>query len=72
MWGATNNDGSLIYAFIDSVVASKPGYFVRFIGGLCFLSGMLLMAYNMMRTLSQDPSDRPVKTSQPVVEGAKA
>ncbi|MEN9658890.1 MAG: cytochrome-c oxidase, cbb3-type subunit [Pseudomonadota bacterium] len=50
MWRAVNTDGTLTYAFIDSVKASYPYYFIRFLGGLCFLSGMLLMLYNVLRT----------------------
>ncbi|AZN36404.1 cytochrome-c oxidase, cbb3-type subunit I [Iodobacter ciconiae] len=51
MWRAVNTDGTLTYAFIDSVKASYPYYFIRFLGGLCFLSGMLLMLYNVLRTV---------------------
>ncbi|AMC34000.1 cytochrome-c oxidase, cbb3-type subunit I [Iodobacter arcticus] len=50
MWRAVNTDGTLTYAFIDSVKASYPYYFIRFLGGLCFLSGMFLMLYNVLRT----------------------
>ncbi|MCX7208623.1 MAG: cytochrome-c oxidase, cbb3-type subunit I [Proteobacteria bacterium] len=50
MWRAVNTDGTLTYAFIDSVKASYPYYFIRFLGGLCFLSGMILMLYNVIRT----------------------
>lgn len=53
MWRAFNSDGSLTYSFIESVEASYPGHFVRFLGGLTFLSGMLLMAYNTYRTVSE-------------------
>jgi len=56
MWRAFNADGTLTYSFIESVIASYPGYFVRFLGGAVFLAGMLLMAYNAWRTASsRDP-----------------
>jgi len=55
MWRAFNADGTLTYSFIESVQASYPGYFVRFIGGLFFLSGMLLMAYNAWLTMKKVP-----------------
>jgi cytochrome c oxidase cbb3-type subunit 1 len=51
MWRAFNTDGTLTYSFVESVEASYPGYFVRFVGGLLFLIGMLLMTYNMYRTV---------------------
>ncbi|MGD8174695.1 cytochrome-c oxidase, cbb3-type subunit I [Marinimicrobium sp. ARAG 43.8] len=52
MWRAFNADGTLTYSFVESVVASYPGYFVRFLGGAVFLSGMILMAFNTWRTAS--------------------
>ena len=33
MWRATNPDGSLTHAFIDSLLAIKPLYAVRWLGG---------------------------------------
>ena len=53
MWRAFNSDGTLTYNFVESVEASYPGYVVRVIGGAFFLFGMLLMAYNMFRTISE-------------------
>jgi len=50
MWRAVNVDGTLTYSFIESVQASHPFYIVRFVGGFLFLSGMLIMAYNVWRT----------------------
>lgn len=54
MQRAFNQDGSLTYSFIASVEASWGGYVVRFLGGLLFLVGMLLMAYNIYRTIRED------------------
>ncbi|WP_410498378.1 cytochrome-c oxidase, cbb3-type subunit I [Chitinibacter sp. S2-10] len=51
MWRAINTDGTLTYAFIDAVKASYPYYFIRFLGGLMYLSGMVLMLYNVLRTV---------------------
>lgn len=50
MWRAFNADGTLTYSFVEAVQASYPGYFVRFLGGVLFLAGMFLMAYNAYRT----------------------
>ncbi len=50
MWRAVNNDGTLTHSFVESLQASYPFYFLRFIGGLIFLSGMCLMAYNIYKT----------------------
>lgn len=53
MWRAVNEDGTLTYSFVESLEASYPGYFVRFIGGAIFLAGMLIMAYNVYMTVRQ-------------------
>lgn len=51
MWRAVNADGTLTYSFIESIEASKPFYFVRFLGGCFIVTGMLIMAYNTYRTV---------------------
>ena len=50
MWRATNDDGTLTYSFAESIAASYPGYVVRLIGGMLFLAGMLVMAWNLWKT----------------------
>ena len=52
MWRATNIDGTLTYSFVETVKATYPYYTIRLLGGLLFFSGMLLMAYNMVRTIA--------------------
>jgi cytochrome c oxidase cbb3-type subunit 1 len=54
MWRAVNEDGTLTYSFVESLQASYPFYFVRFLGGLVFLIGMFIMAYNAYKTISAD------------------
>ena len=51
MWGALNDDGTLTYSFVESVKASMPFYMIRFAGGLLYLTGMLIMGYNVYRTI---------------------
>ena len=61
MWRAINADGTLTYSFVESLQAMYPYYFVRFLGGALFLSGMLLMAWNVAKTISgARPADAPV------------
>ena len=61
MWRATNPDGTLTYAFIDSIHASRPYFIMRLVGGGIYLTGMLLMAYNMARTmLAGQAYDAPI------------
>jgi cytochrome c oxidase cbb3-type subunit 1 len=51
MWRAVNPDGTLTYTFVEGVKATYPYYVIRFGGGLLYLSGMLMMAYNMFQTM---------------------
>jgi len=50
MWRATGADGSLTYPFIDSLIAIKSLYIVRWFSGLLILSGMVVMAWNLWHT----------------------
>ena len=61
MWRATNADGTLTYSFVESVKSTYPFYMIRLLGGVLFLAGMLLMAYNMFRTIAAGKAyDAPV------------
>ena len=53
MWRAINSDGTLTYSFVESVQAMHPFYIVRAGGGALFLTGMLIMAYNVTKTIAQ-------------------
>jgi len=46
MWRAVNADGTLAYTFVESVKAKFPYYFIRFLGGTLYLSGMVIMLWN--------------------------
>jgi cytochrome c oxidase cbb3-type subunit 1 len=61
MWRAMNDDGTLTYTFVESLEATYPYYAVRLLGGLMFLSGMLIMAWNVWRTVREtEPVDSAV------------
>nr|WP_320135145.1 cytochrome-c oxidase, cbb3-type subunit I [uncultured Amphritea sp.] len=62
MWRAVNEDGTLTYSFVEALEASHPGYMVRALGGAFFLTGMILMAYNVWQTVRKD-SKAPVASS---------
>ncbi|HKX55118.1 MAG TPA: cbb3-type cytochrome c oxidase subunit I, partial [Xanthomonadales bacterium] len=51
MWRAFNDDGTLTYTFIETIAATKPYYVVRLLGGMLYLSGMFIMAWNTWKTL---------------------
>lgn len=54
MWRAVNADGTLTYSFVESLEASMPFYFIRFLGGCFVVVGMLIMAYNCYKTITSD------------------
>jgi len=61
MWRAVNADGTLTYSFVESVQAMHPYYAIRTLGGAVFLTGMLVMAYNVFKTVKgSNPVDAPV------------
>jgi cytochrome c oxidase cbb3-type subunit I len=61
MWRATNADGTLTYSFVESVKASYPFWTIRVVGGVIFLVGMLIMAFNMFKTIGAGKAiDAPV------------
>jgi cytochrome c oxidase cbb3-type subunit 1 len=60
MWRAVNNDGTLTYTFMESIIATKPYYAMRLFGGLLFFGGMCLMAANMYKTLYKAPRVRAI------------
>jgi cytochrome c oxidase cbb3-type subunit 1 len=62
MWRAVNEDGTLTYSFVETVKAMHPFYFVRFLGGTLFLAGMLIMAYNVLKTMA---GARPAEAAIP-------
>ncbi len=69
MWRAVNPDGTLTYTFVEGVKATYPYYVVRVTGGILYLSGMLLMAYNTYKTLR---NPEPVDTRIPALAPAHA
>ena len=52
MWLSSNPDGSLKYSFIESLIAIRHYYVVRFLGGTLVLGGMVVMAWNLWHTAS--------------------
>jgi cytochrome c oxidase cbb3-type subunit 1 len=67
MWRAVNADGTLIYSFVESVQAMHPFFIIRAAGGVFFLLGMLIMAYNLWKTCA---GAQPVAAPIPAPAGA--
>ncbi len=54
MWREYDDQGFLVNSFVETVSAIHPEYVMRTFGGLLYLSGALLMAYNVYRTIRGD------------------
>jgi cytochrome c oxidase cbb3-type subunit 1 len=59
MWRAYTNLGFLEYSFVETVEAMHPFYVIRALGGLLFLVGALLMAWNLWKTVNSAISAAP-------------
>lgn len=55
MWRAYDELGFLEFSFIETVEAMHPAYVIRMLGGLLFLVGSLIMAYNLWMTVHRTP-----------------
>lgn len=51
MWKQFTEEGQLQYRFIETVTHLMPMYAMRALGGLMFLVGFIIMAYNLIKTV---------------------
>lgn len=84
MWREYGSDGYLVNSFIDTVVALEKMYALRAFGGLLYLSGAVIMSYNMWMTIAgklreeaplgdtphDEAADRPI-VAQPQAQPAE-
>ena len=62
MWRAVTPDGRLLYPdFVETVSRIVPLYWVRAFAGVLFLSGFLIMAWNLYKTIRKAPASAPEK-----------
>jgi cytochrome c oxidase cbb3-type subunit 1 len=61
MWREVDDQGFLINSFIDSVVAMHPMYVIRALGGVLYLTGGIIMAYNIWKTIAGAGAAAPVR-----------
>jgi cytochrome c oxidase cbb3-type subunit I/II len=69
MWRAITEQGQLMYPdFIETVRVLNPMYWIRVGGGVCFISGVALMAVNFFMTWRSRPAqyEEPVYTAAPL------
>ncbi len=64
MWRAFNEAGRLLYPdFMETVIQIVPMYWVRLIGGLMYLAGMVMLLVNMymtIKTAKEKPTDAAI------------
>ena len=54
MWKQFNPDGTLVYGnFLETVTEIMPMYWMRAIGGTLYLTGMLILVYNVIMTIAK-------------------
>jgi cytochrome c oxidase cbb3-type subunit 1 len=54
MWRSYTDTGLLEYSFVETVMAMHPYYLIRALGGLLYLSGALIMVYNVYKTITSN------------------
>jgi len=66
MWRAQNEGGGLLYPnFLETLIAIKPMYWTRLVGGTLYLVGFLLMAWNLIMTAKSGTlSDEEVSVTE--------
>ncbi|MEP3246412.1 MAG: cytochrome-c oxidase, cbb3-type subunit I [Sneathiella sp.] len=69
MWQTYNADGSFLYSFMDSVNAMHGYYIARAVGGLLYLIGALIGAYNIYMTVQGPAEKRPATAQLPLAGG---
>ncbi len=80
MWKEFNSIGMLQYPnFLETVLQIIPMYMIRAVGGVLYLSGVVLMTYNLIKTVKQghfvdnEEAEAPalIKTKDKAVKGMR-
>ena len=67
MWREYDSQGFLVYSFAETVLAMFPYYVIRTVGGLFYLAGGLVMAWNVYQTIrGRLRVEAPMDGGQPV------
>jgi cytochrome c oxidase cbb3-type subunit I/II len=77
MWKEFAPEGTLKYGnFLETTLQVLPMHAMRAFGGLLYLSGAILMAYNLFKTMAQgtleanEPAEAPALTAEFVPQGS--
>ena len=76
MWKQFTEDGFLLYPnFLETVTQILPMYMLRAVGGLLYIIGVLVMAYNLVKTaksgalIANEPAEAPALEKREIVGG---
>ncbi len=70
MWREYDDQGFLVYSFVETVEAMHPFYVIRAIGGGLYLAGALLMAFNVWKTVRGEARHSIAVEGRPVPAAA--
>ena len=71
MWKEFTAEGYLQYPnFLDTVTKLRPTYMLRAVGGALYLSGVLIMVFNLAKTVLGGVFEPETEASAPKLEGA--
>ena len=65
MWREVDAQGFLVNAFADAVAAKFPMNVVRALGGVLYLTGGLIMCYNLWATVARQPKTQTTAIAVP-------
>jgi len=65
MWREVDSQGFLVNAFADTVAAKHPMYVVRGLGGVMYLTGAIIMVYNLWATVAKQPAQAAAPAAVP-------
>ncbi len=86
MWREYGSDGFLVNSFVDTVAALHPMYVMRLFGGALYLTGAVVMTYNVWMTIAgysreeapmddtahDEVADRPIAVAKGSSQGGMA
>lgn len=65
MWREVDAQGFLVNAFADTVAAKFPMNVVRGLGGVLYLTGAIIMCYNLWATVAKQPKTATTAVAVP-------
>ncbi|MDH6267269.1 cytochrome c oxidase cbb3-type subunit 1 [Rhizobium sp. SG_E_25_P2] len=72
MWREYNEQGFLVYSFAESVAAMFPYYLLRVLAGVLYLTGSLLMGFNIFMTImGYERKEAPLPGAMPAAVPAE-